>query len=242
MAARVLVADDNPLSLEFLAAAIVASGFACETAADGEAAIAQASASPFDLLLLDARMPRCSGAEALATIRRGGGPSSHAPALATTADAEPETRAALLAAGFRDVLVKPLAIADLRRALSAGLSAHAGASATGPLEGLDEHRALAAAGGNAAIVAALRGLFAAELDALPAEIRQIVARRDVAGLHARLHRLDASAGFCGTPDITAAAAALRKACVATREWPEHAIGDFLARCARVRALLAQATA
>ncbi|MBN8726097.1 MAG: response regulator [Xanthomonadales bacterium] len=241
MTARVLVADDNPLSLEFLAAALLGCGLECETAADGEAAVAQASASRFDLLLFDARMPRRTGAEALAAIRQGRGPSAGAPALATTADAPPQTRAALLAAGFIDVLPKPIAVAELHAAVLAHLPSRGGTAAAG-IDALDDHGALAAAGGDASIVAALRGLFAAELDALPGEIRQIGARRDAAALHERLHRLAASAGFCGAPSLKAATTTLRTAVAASPEWPERALGDFLAACERVRALLAQAPA
>ena len=240
MTARVLVADDNPLSLEFLAAAILGFGLGCETAADGEAALAKASAHAFDLVLLDARMPRRSGAEALAAIRRGRGPSSAVPARATTAAATPETRAALLGAGFLDVLLKPLAIAELHAALLAHVPSR-DEMATAAVARLDDRSALAAAGGDAAIVAALRGLFASELDALPAEIRQIGARRDAAALHERLHRLDASAGFCGAPTLKAAAATLRSTLAASPEWPDRAMDDFLAACERVRALLAHAS-
>lgn len=239
MSARVLVADDNPLSLEFLVAAIQGIGLACEGADDGEAAIALAANRAFDLLLLDARMPRRSGAEALAAIRQGQGASRLAPALATTADATPETRVALLGAGFADVLLKPLCIADLRARVLAHLPGDGSAAIDGTVR-LDDHGALAATGGDAAILAALRGLFAGELDALPAEISSIGARRDASALHERLHRLDASAGFCGAPALQAAATRLRRAVAMSPDWPEHALADFLATCARVRALLVQA--
>ena len=73
-------------------------------------ALDHANASAYDVLLLDARMPNLGGAEVLARIRAQAGPSQHAIALATTADNDRATHAALRASGFADVLTKPLSI------------------------------------------------------------------------------------------------------------------------------------
>jgi HPt (histidine-containing phosphotransfer) domain-containing protein len=98
---------------------------------------------------------------------------------------------------------------------------------------LDDAQALSAAGGDMAIVAALRGLFATELDALPAEIEALAMRSDIAGLRDRLHRLDASAGFCGAPTLQAAISRLRRS-LDGAHWPAGPLDGFLATCARVR--------
>lgn len=229
---RVLVADDNPLSLAFFTEALRELGCASGSAADGIEALALARASAFDLLLLDVRMPGLGGAEALARLRAGPGPSRAAPAVATTAAAE--TPAGLLAAGFAEVLHKPVDLAGLRHVLARHLPV---AAADSVAPALDDAQALAAAGGDAAIVAALRGLLAAELDALPSEIAAIDAARDAAALRERLHRLDASAGFCGAPALSAAGSRLRVA-LAAAEWPQSEIAQFLRLCSRVRMLLA----
>jgi CheY-like chemotaxis protein len=233
---RALVADDNPLSLQFLAEALAACGMECVGASDGMEALGHASERAFDLLLLDARMPRLDGASTLARVRAQAGPCRHAIALATTADTMDATRVALLDAGFTEVLIKPFGIETLRSALvrSAIPCASAG-DAAGPSL-LDDDRALATAGGDAAIADALRMLFVQELDALPAEIEAIGARADRAALCERLHRLDASAGFCGAPGLAVAASRLR-ARLEVPDWPDHAIDDLLAVAARVRAML-----
>ncbi len=229
---RILVADDNPLSLTFFAQALQTLGCTCESAADGAQALALARAAAFDLLLLDVRMPGLGGAQALALVRADPGPSQAAVAIATTAATEPP--AGLLAAGFAQILHKPVDLAGLRQALTRHLPLPA-ADHVAPA--LDDAQALAAAGGDAAIVAALRGLLAAELDALPSEIAAIDAARDAAALRERLHRLDASAGFCGVPALCDAGSRLRTA-LAAGEWPQSAIAQFLHRCGEVRALLA----
>ncbi|TCO40308.1 response regulator [Dokdonella fugitiva] len=243
---RILVADDNPLSLRFLSDVLAEAGAEVHEAVDGIAAVRLASASAFDLLLLDARMPGLDGAAALAHIRAGAGPSRDAVALATTADDAPATAAALREHGFAAVLPKPLAVDALRVAVASHLPP--GARAMPPAtsaratrvedsadaDALDDEQARRAAGGDAAIVAALRSLFAAELDALPAEIAAIAARADHDALRERLHRLDASAGFCGVPALVAASARLRDRLAAGAGWPASAVAEFLAVGERAR--------
>lgn len=226
-APRVLVADDNPLSLHFLTDAVESAGCLAAAATDGAEAVAVAQASPCDLMLLDLRMPKLDGAEALARIRAEGA-SRHAAALATTALERSSPDAARLGAGFAEVLHKPLTIADLHAALARHLPRPAAVR-----EVFDDAQALSAAGGNADIVAALRGLLAAELDALPAEAAAHAAASDANGLRERLHRLDASAGFCGVPALTAAGRQLRAALDADA-WRSTAIEEFLRACAAVR--------
>ena len=234
---HVLVADDNPLSLLFLADALAACGIDHATAADGALALECARREAFDLLLLDARMPKFKGTEVLARLRAQAGPSRHAIALATTADDTSATRSALLAAGFAEVLIKPISVDALRAAVGQFVPVgERGDMQERSIETLDDPRALAAAGGDAAIVHALRGLLARELDALPAELAVIAAKRTAPELRDRLHRLDASAGFCGVPALLEAATTLRTALDAPA-WPDRAITGFLATCARIRRLL-----
>jgi CheY-like chemotaxis protein/HPt (histidine-containing phosphotransfer) domain-containing protein len=231
---NILVADDNPVSLAFFADALAQLGVASELAQDGLETVARASRTRFDLLLLDARMPGLDGAQALARIRAQAGPSRQSPALATTAEAGDDARARLLEAGFAGVIAKPVTIDALRAALARHLAAEAS-------DGLDDARALAATGGDASILAALRGLLITELDALPLEIAACGARGDIAALRDRLHRLDASAGFCGAPALAVACSTLRAAIDAGTGWPNAATDAFLAACANVRARLAKST-
>ena len=238
---NILVADDNPVSLRFFADALAQIGLQCAMANDGLEAAAHAERERFDLLLLDAQMPGLDGSQALARIRARPGPSRDAVALATTADASGATRATLLQAGFAAVVAKPVTVQALRDALSRYLPARHGDAAAAPTstaEQLDERGALTAAGGDAAIVMALRSLLVGELDALPGELADLEARRDIAGLRDRVHRLDASAGFCGAPALTRAGAALRATLDAQSDWPRAACADFLAVCADVRGQLA----
>jgi CheY-like chemotaxis protein len=238
---NILVADDNPVTLRFFAEVLTQLGFACELASDGAEAIAIAQRTPFDLLLFDARMPGVDGALALARIRAEPGPSRGAVALATTAAADESTRRLLISAGFAGVIAKPVTIDTLRATLThyvGDAGETAGARSSGDDERfLDDESALAAVGGDMSILAALRGLLAAELDALPAELAAMAMRADTVALRDRLHRLDASAGFCGAPGLARAGARLRAAVDAQDAWSEAAAADFLAACAKIRAHL-----
>ena len=237
---RVLVADDNPLSLQFFHAALTTLGVDCIQACDGAAALALAHRDAFDLMLLDVHMPLLDGPQALKQIRAQQGPSQCATALATTADNDVATGAALRDAGFADVLVKPLTVEALRAALDRHLPArHSQKEPSDSDEWLDEDHALAVAGGDRAISNALRGLLVAELDSLPAELALISERRDAHALRERLHRLDASAGFCGVPALVRAGSLLRNALDAPL-WPARATFQFLDTSKRARELLAQA--
>ncbi|MEP7044386.1 MAG: response regulator [Dokdonella sp.] len=234
---RILVADDNPLTLRFFVGALAKFGIDGVEAADGRIAVERAGESAFDLLLFDARMPRLGGAAALTHIRTHPGPCRNVAALATSADDDRSTHASLLAAGFADVLVKPVSLANLRIALARYLCVPEAIDAEEQRSDFDDRQALAAAGGDSSIVTALRALLVAELDALPTELAAYADPCDAHALRERLHRLDASAGFCGVPALLRAGAALREA-LETSAWPAAAITDFLQKCRRIRARLA----
>jgi CheY-like chemotaxis protein len=88
-------------------------------ARDGAEAVRMALELPYDVILMDVRMPVLDGPGALARIRAAAGPNDRTPILAFTADAEPRAVAALLAQGFDDVVAKPLEAARLVAAVAA---------------------------------------------------------------------------------------------------------------------------
>ncbi len=229
--AKLLVADDNDLSVHFFIEAIGLAGHRVVTAEDGDAALALASTHTFDLILLDARMPGLDGAQVLQAIRSGAGANRATPAILTTAE-ESVDRDLSLSVGFVDVVYKPIGISDLHAMISHHL--------IGPASDenlLDDDLAAEKTGGDASIVAALRGLFASELEGLPGELEGLAAANDIAGFKDRLHRLDASAGFCGAPALTEAIRNVRAELDATSTWPRIAVTDFLYVCAKTRAAL-----
>lgn len=110
---RVLVIEDNALSLELVT--VVLESIQCEVvpAGSAELGLQLALAEPVDLILLDLRLPGMSGHEAIRLIRQ------HAslraiPVIAVTAQAMHGDEAEALRAGFDAYLSKPINNARLR--------------------------------------------------------------------------------------------------------------------------------
>jgi DNA-binding response OmpR family regulator len=71
--ARILIADDSETILLLMRTRLEMEGHEVETAADGQEVVDKVdAATPPDLLLLDAMMPRKSGIDALRELREAG--------------------------------------------------------------------------------------------------------------------------------------------------------------------------
>jgi CheY-like chemotaxis protein/HPt (histidine-containing phosphotransfer) domain-containing protein len=215
---RLLLLEDDAVSAAFLVAVLEALPARVDVAAS------LAEAEPLRdaghvLWLFDANLPDGTGGELLARWRARG---LATPALAHTADARREELDALIAAGFVDVMLKPLSVAQLqdavRRALAGvetcgapkhGVQQEDATCAASPI--WDDAAALRALNGNASIVAAMRDLFLGELPAVRRRIADAFARADADAVGAELHKLQASCGFVGAARVLAAVMALREA-------------------------------
>lgn len=70
-ALRVLVVDDNAINQTVARAVLEATGAVVEIANDGAEALERLRAAAFDVVVMDVRMPRMDGIEAVARIRAG---------------------------------------------------------------------------------------------------------------------------------------------------------------------------
>ena len=113
-----LVADDHPSNRELARLFLSGVGAEITEVGDGEAACTSAADWPFDVILMDLRMPRLDGVEALRRIRGRRGPNDATPILAFTADASPDENLRLIAMGFDGVVAKPVDAADLISAVA----------------------------------------------------------------------------------------------------------------------------
>mgnify|MGYP003575118785 CR=1 FL=1 len=118
---RVLVADDHPANRELARAFLSGMGVEVEDATDGLIAVERAANTPYDVILMDMRMPGMGGREALKTIRAGSGPNRATPVLAYTADAGEGLEADLIRDGFCGAVSKPVGAEALIRAVSEAL-------------------------------------------------------------------------------------------------------------------------
>lgn len=200
---RLLLVEDDPVNAAFLAGACAALPAQVVHAGSLAEATAACGDGSFDLFLFDANLPDGQGEDLLRSLHGAG---IGTVALAHTAELDAELHARLMAAGFVEVLRKPLAVADLHAALRRWLPA-----ATTPRPCWDDAAALAALGGQAAHVQALRGMFLEELPAQRARIAAAAAQADDTAVRAELHRLVASCGFVGAARLGDAVQALRAA-------------------------------
>ena len=209
---RVLLVEDDPVSCAFLTAAVQAVPAEVDSADTLATALSLAQAQDYALWLFDANLPDGSGAELLGKLR---GRHPHTPALAHTATGECDVHDALIAAGFLEVLVKPLPASAIQGAVRRVLGmvcesgGHTGAlPAVGTLPLWDDEAAALALNGNRSHIATLRGLFVEELPHLRERIDVAVHGGDLDGVRASLHKLRASCGFVGAARLGEAAHAL----------------------------------
>ena len=231
---RVLLVEDDPASRLFLATALGAMPATVVLAASAaETRHCITAQGAFDLLLFDANLPDASGAGLLRELRSLG----HAtPALAHTAATSREALDALLAAGFDEVLVKPLPAAALHAAVRRALGIPGRIRVSEPpvrcgkLPVWDDDAAAAAIGGNPAHVAALRSLFLDELPKQRDATLGALGRDDAIAAAAELHRLQAGCGFVGAARLADAVECLRQAMDSddARDRFAHAVQDVLA--------------
>lgn len=113
---RVLVVDDNAVNRELARAVLEAAGAEVALAGDGEAAVHMAAGAPYDLILLDRRMPGLDGPQTLRRIRSEPGPNDSIPILAFSADVDLESL--LGPGGFDDFVGKPVNAAVMIETIS----------------------------------------------------------------------------------------------------------------------------
>ena len=142
----ILVAEDDPAIREGLAATLESDGHTVRLAADGAAALALVAQKRPDLLLLDVMMPRKSGWDVCAELRRS---DPSLPIVFLTARGEEGDKVLGLDLGADDYIVKPFAVRELlarvRSALRRAAAPSAADAAAGPDFDFAGARVLAAA-------------------------------------------------------------------------------------------------
>jgi CheY-like chemotaxis protein len=112
-----LVVDDHPTNRLLAMTLLRKLGWNAQEAETGEAAIQLAARTHFQLVLLDISMPGLSGEDTCSRLRQQQGDDSQ-HIIAYTAHAFNSERKRFLAAGFDDILVKPINRQSLEDALT----------------------------------------------------------------------------------------------------------------------------
>jgi CheY-like chemotaxis protein len=123
---RVLIVDDDAAIVHVLQDAFSLfrhdHAYVIETAADGAEGLAALERTPFDLILLDVYMPKMTGLELLAEIRRRG---LSTPVLMLTGNEDTQTAASALKSGIFAYVPKPFDLLQLVSLATASRSAGA---------------------------------------------------------------------------------------------------------------------
>ncbi|OYX54862.1 MAG: response regulator receiver protein [Brevundimonas subvibrioides] len=119
---HILIVDDNATNRVVAQALCEMFGCSSETAEDGVEALEAVQTRPFDLILMDIKMPRMDGVQATKAIRALPGPERDIPIVALTANADPDDAKHYLSIGMAAVVEKPIKPERLRMAMNAALS------------------------------------------------------------------------------------------------------------------------
>ena len=122
-AARILVAEDDPASLELVQVYLESKGYEVSAALDGNRALEMGGSGGFDLLILDVHMPLYDGLEVLQMLRKR--LLSHPiKVIALTADTRWALRDEMKRDGVDSYLVKPVSLSQLGTEVTRLLATH----------------------------------------------------------------------------------------------------------------------
>jgi two-component system, OmpR family, response regulator len=111
---RILVVDDEPNIREGLVLALNLMGYRAEEAKSGREALKMLEGTPFDLIVLDMRMPEMDGIEVMQRARRI---CSDLPIIVLTGHATLDSAIAAVKSGAADYLLKPASLHDIAAAV-----------------------------------------------------------------------------------------------------------------------------
>jgi DNA-binding NtrC family response regulator len=115
----ILVVDDEEALRTVLSSELSSEGYAVDTASDGDEAISTLQAKPFDLVLLDIKMPRVDGFEVLKFIKKN---SPGVKVIMLTAFADLKNAIESKKLGAEDFISKPYDLVDLLTTIERVLS------------------------------------------------------------------------------------------------------------------------
>jgi CheY-like chemotaxis protein len=105
---RILVAEDNTINQQFVAALLRKAGHDATVVENGHQVVAAVRHGEYDVVLMDVQMPGLDGVEATRQIRALPPPKHEVPIIALTAHAMTGAKEEYLAAGMDDFVTKPI--------------------------------------------------------------------------------------------------------------------------------------
>ena len=111
--ATILLVEDDEDSYDMLTGRLEHKGYSVDLATTGKDALEMAGETPYDLILMDIRLPDFDGYEATDRIRTRADNGAEVPVIAITAYALEEHREKALEAGCDDYHAKPVHFSKL---------------------------------------------------------------------------------------------------------------------------------
>lgn len=113
---RILLIEDEKRLSHYIKKGLTESGFAVDTAYDGEEGFYLAKEETYDVIILDVMLPKLSGVEVCTQLRAS---QKNTPVLMLTARSETEDKVLGFESGADDYLTKPFEFAELKARINA---------------------------------------------------------------------------------------------------------------------------
>ena len=137
MNAQILIADDDEVSCQLFAETLEGQGYDVQKVTSGDQALACLAQGPYDLLIVDVRMPGTSGLEVTRIVHEK---YPGLPVIVMTAFGSIETAVEAIHDGAFDFISKPMNLAELRKTVERALTSRSvqgpGDRAPDPNEGV----------------------------------------------------------------------------------------------------------
>lgn len=200
---RVLVVDDHEPNRKLAIRMLQRRGHECDSATDGDEAIAAVSRKSYDVVLMDVQMPGSDGFVATERIRQNEkATGSHLPIVALTAHALTGDREKCLAAGMDEYLAKPIHANELIAMVERITSEATGHSTVanpppyrnGDVKPFDISEALQRMNGETDLLIEHIGFVVSDAPQLIEKMREAIASSDAGSLTIAAHRLKSLVG------------------------------------------------
>jgi CheY-like chemotaxis protein len=122
---HVLFVEDDAMNRRVVKDMLSVVGAQMAEAESAEIGLEMIERHDYDLILMDLRMPGMDGLEAIGHIRARGDEKGQLPLIVVTADMAVGLRDRCIAAGADDVIMKPVAMTKLLKAMSETISSSA---------------------------------------------------------------------------------------------------------------------
>src|ERR1700752_430910 len=122
MSSRILIVDDDEVSCQLFAETLEQENYRVDQARSGDEALALLRDNPYDLLLIDVRMPGMTGLEVTRTVHEK---QASLPIIVMTAFGSMETAIEAIHEGAFDFISKPMNLEEIKKTVSRALAQRA---------------------------------------------------------------------------------------------------------------------